>query len=249
MGFGKAGRAVASVILHTPDVSLVWAANRSKDWHGRQVADLLGITSGVSAPLLSLEIMPVEQLLSTFPVDVIIDFSSPGSIYNYGKEAAERGITIISAISHYEEEDLRWLRSLARKTVVFWSANITLGVNFLLFAGRFLKKMAPWVDVEVVEEHFKDKKGVSGTAKKLAEALDVDTARISSERGGGIVGRHEVIFGFPYQTVRLIHESISREAFESGALFAARQLDGKEPGFYTFEEILQPFFASETAAP
>jgi 4-hydroxy-tetrahydrodipicolinate reductase len=245
LGFGKTGRAVATTVLRHSSFELCWAAKRSREFHGRGVAELTGITSNNKAPLLSLDEMPITTILEAFPVDVILDFSAPGAIYHYGESAAARNVTIVSAISHYEDEDVAYLRELASGTRVFWSANITLGVNYLMFAGRFLKKIAPWVDVEVVEEHFRGKQGVSGTAKKLAEALDVDSTRINSVRAGGIVGRHEVIFGFPYQTVRLIHESISREAFGTGALFAAQHLMDKENGFYTFEDLLQPFFSAE----
>ena len=94
----------------------------------------------------------------------------------------------------------------------------------------------------VVEEHFRTKKEVSGTAKKIAHALSLEEELIKSIRAGGIIGRHEVIFGFPYQTVRLIHEAISREAFGSEALFAAQNLIGKPKGLYSMEDILVPYF-------
>lgn len=98
-------------------------------------------------------------------------------------------------------------------------------------------------DQEVNEEHFKTKQGTSGTAVKIAEALDIEKEKINSVRAGGIVGKHEVIFGFPYQTVRLIHESISREAFGNGVIFVAENLKEKEKGLYNFEDILTPYFA------
>ena len=41
-----------------------------------------------------------------------------------------------------------------------------------MFAAKLLKKIAPWVDIEIIEEHFKGKPGVSGTAIKLAKELD-----------------------------------------------------------------------------
>ena len=115
---------------------------------------------------------------------------------------------------------------------MFWSANITLGVNFIMYAAKFLKKIAPWADIKVSEEHFKEKKGISGTAKIIATVLDINEQDINTTRAGGIVGRHEIVFGFPYQTVRLIHDSISREAFGNGALFAASNLTDKTTEFY-----------------
>jgi 4-hydroxy-tetrahydrodipicolinate reductase len=114
----------------------------------------------------------------------------------------------------------------------------------LLFASQYLKKIAPWVDIEIIEEHFKEKQGLSGTAIKIAEALDISNEEIKTIRAGGIVGKHEVIFGFPFQTVRLIHESISREAFGNGAIFVAQNLNTKKPGLYNFETLLLPYFAA-----
>jgi len=83
---------------------------------------------------------------------------------------------------------------------------------------------------------------VSGTAKVIAKQLDLDESRIKTIRAGGIIGTHEILFGFPYQTVRLKHESISREAFGNGIVFAVEQLQGKSKGFYSMEDLLLPFF-------
>ena len=52
------------------------------------------------------------------------------------------------------------------------------------------------------------------------------------------MGHHEVIFGFPYQTVRIIHNSIERKAFGTGAAFALSELATCERGFYTFDDLL-----------
>lgn len=177
-------------------------------------------------------------------MDFIIDFSSASGIHTYGRIAATRKVKIISAISHYQEDEKRLLEELSKNTTVFWSPNITLGVNYLLIASKFLKKIAPFVDIEVIEEHFKQKEGISGTAVKIAEALDIKIADINSVRAGGIVGKHEVIFGFPFQTVRLIHESISREAFGTGVIFVAQNLINKNEGLFNFEDLLLPYFST-----
>ena len=105
-----------------------------------------------------------------------------------------------------------------------------------------MKKIAPNIDIQIVEEHFKGKNEISGTAKVLASNLDVDNNEIKSIRAGGIVGKHEIIFGFPFQTVRLTHESISREAFGNGVIFVVKNIIDKEKGFYNYEDLMKPFF-------
>lgn len=243
IGFGKTGKAVANVILQNKEFRLEWVLRRSTLLEKRSVPEFLGIQSEEPGLIYSSTKIEFCDLIDLHPVDIIIDFSSNTGIYTYGKIAADRKIRIITAISHYNEVEKELLKSLSRQTVVFWSPNITLGVNYLMFAAKFLQKIAPWVDIEIIEEHFKGKEGVSGTAIKIAEVLDLKKSDINSVRAGGIVGKHEVIFGFPYQTVRLIHESISREAFGNGVIFVAENLTNKESGMYNFEDILLPFFS------
>jgi 4-hydroxy-tetrahydrodipicolinate reductase len=184
-----------------------------------------------------------EQLIAEHPVDMIVDFSSPEGINYYASVAKSQGIRVVSAISQYSSEQVDVIDEIARHTAILWSPNITIGINYLMLAARVLKQIVPDIDIEIVEEHFKAKPEVSGTAKILASALDIDGSDIKSIRAGGIVGRHEVLFGFPYQTVRLTHESISREAFGNGAHFACMQLRDRPPGRYTLDGLLAPYFA------
>jgi len=243
VGFGKTGKAVASVLLQSDKCILEWVLRRKTLLEKRSIAEYLGVDTERAGVIYSSSSIGIEELLDNHPVDIIIDFSSNTGINTYGKAAANRNIKIISAISHYGEDEKDLLNKLSKRTTVFWSPNITLGVNFLMFSAKFLKKIAPWVDIEIIEEHFKGKEGVSGTAIKIAESLDLEKSDINSVRVGGIVGKHEIIFGFPYQTVRLIHESISREAFGNGVLFAAENLIDKGIGFYTFEDLLMVYMS------
>ncbi len=152
---------------------------------------------------------------------------------------------IISAVSQYSSDQLEKLNTLSNNTTVLHSPNITLGINFLIIASKILKNIAPYTDIEIIEEHFKVKPETSGTAKIIAQQLELPEESIKSVRAGGIIGVHEILFGFPYQTVRLKHESISREAFGNGILFAAQNLQGKPNGFYTMENLLIPYFKLE----
>jgi len=242
MGFGRTGKAVANVIIEHPDFSLEWVLRKSEKQENLAVRDFIGVDSADPGLIYSTQHTKITELLDKHPVDFIIDFSSESGLFTYGEEASKRQIKIISAISHYNKETIQFLKALSKTTTVFWSPNITLGVNYLLLASKTLKRIAPWADIEIIEEHFKLKKGVSGTALKIANKLNVRSSEINSIRAGGIVGKHEVIFGFPYQTIRLVHESISREAFGNGAIFVATHLINKGNGFYQFEDILLPFF-------
>ena len=167
-----------------------------------------------------------------------MDFSGPQGYQGY-EAAADQGVRVITAISKYEPEDVAVLKEMSKKTAVLYSPNITLGINFLLVASQVLQRIAPHADIEILEEHFRGKKEVSGTAKKIAQLLGLEKAQhVNSIRVGGIVGRHEVVFGLPNQTIRLVHESISRAAFGQGAIFGALWLAEKKPGMYSMEQII-----------
>lgn len=241
-GFGKTGKAVAAVLAQSDDVIFEWVVRSSHNMEHRSATEFLGITSEHPAIIYAADEFRDERIMDRQPVDVIIDFSSQDGILSYGPDAVDTQTAIVSAISHYDEAHLEYLREIANGTTVLWSPNITVGVNFLIIASRVLKQIAPYTDIEIIEEHFKAKPELSGTAKKIAEALDIENDQIKMIRAGGIIGRHEALFGFPYQTVRISHESISREAFGNGALFAAKNIRGLAPGLYTMEDLLKPYF-------
>ncbi|MCB0956083.1 MAG: dihydrodipicolinate reductase C-terminal domain-containing protein [Ilumatobacteraceae bacterium] len=243
VGFGKTGRAVASVMMERDDVRLEWILRRSARLDHRHASEVIGVDSDDPAVIHSAADAPAAALLDEFPVDAVVDFSSVTGIDHYGDAAAERGVSIVCAVSKFDRDVQPRFCEWGRHTRALWSPNITLGINFMLLAAKTLRAIAPCADVEVVEEHFKAKPEVSGTAVRLAEGLGLDPDGIKTVRAGGIIGTHELVFGFPFQVVRLRHESITREAFGNGAIFAAQHLHGRPNGFYRMEDLMAPYFA------
>lgn len=231
IGYGRAGQAVAEVFRHDPHLELCWVARRSAETNDETVL-------GTTIPIVGLDTIVQGGWLDAHPVDALVDFSKPEAIQVYGEELRRRKLMLVSAISAYTDKELHYARNLGQDTRIMCSPNITLGINFLIMAAKLLRNIAPFADVEILEQHFREKSEVSGTARKIAETLEIGGERITSLRLGGIVGHHEVIFGFPYQTVRLVHESIKREAFGTGAAFALSQLSTMTKGFYTFDDML-----------
>lgn len=237
VGFGRAGRAVAVATLRGRGVVLEWVARRDPS-DSVSACEVLGIRARSSGTIVSAGATRATDLLDRRPVDAIVDFSSSSGIDYYGDAAAERGVAIVCAVSSFERDPHPRLRRWARSAPVLWSPNITLGVNFLLLAATALREIEPEADVAIIEEHFRDKAETSGTALRLAEHLGIGPEHVRSIRAGDIIGNHEIVFGLAHQTVRLRHESITREAFGDGALFAARQLAGRPPGVYRMEDLL-----------
>ena len=239
IGYGKAGQAVANVLGADPSLKLEWIAKRTNLSTDR-------VSNDGATPVIGLDAIDLPEWLDAHPVDALVDFSSPEAVHLYGEEVRRRKLMLVTGISAYSDVELAYIRSLGETARVICSPNMTLGINFVFLAAKLLREIAPHADIAILEEHFRNKPEVSGTARKIAEALDVEDESITSLRLGGIVGHHEVVFGFPYQTVRISHDSIRREAFGTGAAFALRELATQtEPGYYTFEELLMQRMRSQ----
>lgn len=226
VGYGKAGKAVANVLAQDERFELCWIARRSDK------------PTATDIPVTRLDKATFPDWLARHPVDAIVDFSDSEAVLEYGEALRKRKLMLVTAISSYPTSTLSYVQALGEDIQVMCSPNITLGINFLMLAARLLRQIAPFADIGIVEQHFRDKSEISGTAKRIAETLNVDEDDITSLRLGGIIGHHEVIFGFPHQTVRLIHDSIRREAFGTGTAFALTMLAKRPPGFYSYEELL-----------
>lgn len=236
-GFGRTGSVVAQEIISDDMCELVWVLRKSKKNEGEYASRLLGFDEN-SGKIYSIDSIDTDTFYKDNFADVIIDFSVSSAVESY-KQAAKHGTRIVSAISKYEKSQMEQLKLLAKDTAVLYSPNITLGINFLIEISKVLQRIVPNADIEIIEEHFKGKADVSGTALRIAQDLGLDMNKhVNSIRVGGIVGKHEVVFGLPNQTIRIVHESLSRAAFGQGAIYASKWLMGKERGIYTMEEAV-----------
>lgn len=236
-GFGKTGSIVAQEIIKDENLKLSWVIRKSEENEGEYASCLLGFNHEEGKIYSALHI-DFELFYELHKVDVIIDFSDSFSVKEY-HNAVKNGIRIVSAISNYRECDFEELKNISKDTAVLYSPNITLGINFLIEASKLFKKVAPYADIEIIEEHFKEKKNVSGTALRIAQDLGISSEEhVKSIRAGGVVGTHEVIFGLPNQIIRIKHESLSRAAFAQGAIYAAKWIMSKEKDMYSMEEAV-----------
>jgi 4-hydroxy-tetrahydrodipicolinate reductase len=235
-GFGRTGATVAREMIDAPGSELAWVVRKS-DSHAGEYASRLHNFDHDEGLIHWLDDIDNAFFVKN-PVDVIVDFSVSETVNLY-KSAANHGTRILSAISNYQRDDLAELKKLARKTSVLYSPNISIGVNLLMLTAMVVRSVIPQADVAILEEHFRQKADVSGTALRIAKKLKIDPAEsVKSIRAGGIVGKHEVLFGLPNQTLRITHESINRGAFGRGALAGAEWLMECPRGYYTMEQLL-----------
>ena len=193
--------------------------------------------------------------------DVIVDFSHPSAFDGVLNYAKARKLPLIVATTGLSAEQKEKLFAAKSEIPVFYSANMSLGVNLLI---NLCKKTAAVLDgkfdIEIIEKHHRTKLDApSGTALAIADGIgevlkntpeytyDRHSVRrergkneigIHSVRGGSIVGEHEVIFAGADEIISLSHSATSREVFASGALCAAEFMNGKPAGLYNMDDLI-----------
>lgn len=187
--------------------------------------------------------------------DCVVDFSHPSLLDGVLGLSLRQRIPAVLCTTGYTPEQTDRIREAAREIPVFFSANMSLGVNLLAaLARKAAAVLGQGFDVEIVEKHHNQKLDApSGTALLLADAVssalpetphyiyDRHSVRakrekteigIHSVRGGTIVGDHDVIFAGDDEVITLSHHAASRRVFAAGALNAALYLSGRGPGLY-----------------
>ncbi|WP_423162813.1 4-hydroxy-tetrahydrodipicolinate reductase [Stenotrophomonas maltophilia] len=173
--------------------------------------------------------------------DVAIDFSLPEGFDPMLALCVERGAGLVSGTTGISSTQRQALEAAAASIPLVWASNFSLGVAVLdELVERAAQALAGW-DCDIVESHHTQKKDApSGTALTLGAAAQRGGAEphYASLRAGDIVGEHLVQFTGPGERIELVHRATNRDIFARGALFAARQLQGRAPGSYRVRDLL-----------
>lgn len=194
--------------------------------------------------------------------DVVIDFAAKSAVEGLLKYCVDKKLPLVLCTTGLDALELKLIEEASLKIPVLKSANMSLGINLIM---KILKEYSSLLadegyDIEIVEKHHNQKKDApSGTALALADAInDATESRyqytydrheklakrekleigISSVRGGTIVGEHEVIFAGEDEVITFEHTAYSRSLFAKGAITAAKFLAGKEPGYYSMQDVI-----------
>jgi len=193
-------------------------------------------------------------------IDLIIDFSHPSSLPNLLEYGINKNIPIVMGTTGLSDEDLNSIKSASKKIPIFYSANMSLGINLLV---SMVKKISPILnetfDIEIIEKHHNKKiDAPSGTAYMIANAINnqLDNSKeyvfdrhtksqarnkneigIHAIRGGTIVGEHSVIYAGTDEVIEIKHSASSKKIFAQGAIKAAKFVYNKESGFYNMEDL------------
>ena len=240
---GRMGQMIAGLCENDPDITIV---------------------AGVDVYTEKKNDFPVFADIAACDVaaDAVIDFSNAGAVDGLLDWCAEKGVPVVLCSTGLSDAQLAKVEEASKKVAVLKSANMSLGINTLMdLLQKAVKVFAPaGFDVEIVEKHHNQKLDApSGTAIALADSIneamdgqyeyvydrsdrrqkrDAKELGISAVRGGTIVGEHEVIFAGTDEVIEFKHTAYSRAVFGKGAVQAAKFLKGREPGYYTMQDVI-----------
>lgn len=200
---------------------------------------------------------PAFNSISKAPeADVAIDFSNPELLLSLLEE--DFTLPLVIATTGEKEKVIEKLKEKSAHMPVFFSANMSYGVHILKEIIQYAVPLLEDFDIEMIEKHHNKKVDApSGTLVQLYDAIkekreqsvpvydrhessskrEAAEIGISSQRGGTIVGEHQVLFAGHDETIEITHRAQSKDIFANGAINVADVLVNKENGYYTYNNL------------
>jgi 4-hydroxy-tetrahydrodipicolinate reductase len=192
-------------------------------------------------------------------VDVVVDFTQPGTVKRNIQACVARGIHCVIGTSGLGPSDFDEIDQLVAggKANVFVAPNFSIGAVLMM---HFAKQAARYLgSAEIVEQHHTQKLDApSGTARKTAEDIaavwkehgrppggephpdeketvagargaEVDGVHVHGLRVLGRLAHQEVLFGAPGENLTIRHDTMDRISFMPGVVLAVKKI-GSRPG-------------------
>jgi 4-hydroxy-tetrahydrodipicolinate reductase len=251
------GQRLVQLVAENPELALAGAVDRRD-------SPFLGLDAGHIAGVGTLGVNVADDFGPAAAASrVYLDFSSPEGAEEHVLTAARTGTAAVIGVTALSEKATAVIREAAETIPVVLAPNMSFGVNLMYrIAAEAASVLGPDYEMEIVESHHDRKKDApSGTAlallDRLAAARGLDPAAcavygrhgtpgarprneigVHAVRGGEIVGTHTVIFAGPGEVLEITHRAQSRDALAGGAIRAAVWIRGKQPGLYSFGDVL-----------
>ena len=194
--------------------------------------------------------------------DVMIDFSHPSAFSDITTYCMSKKLPLVMATTGLTNTQIESLSNVSTKTPVFFSANMSIGINLLIEMAKTAAAFTEGTfDIEIIEKHHNKKLDApSGTAMAIANGINSALQQpkatvydrtgyrkernnneigIHAVRGGTIVGEHTVLLAGRDEVIEIKHEAMSRDIFASGAIKAARFIKSKPAGLYSMQDIIK----------
>jgi len=194
--------------------------------------------------------------------DLVIDFTIPEATMHHAALATMHKTGMVIGTTGLSADDENQLAGFAQDIPIMVAANMSVGVNMLMaLVEQAAARLGPEWDIEIFETHHHHKiDSPSGTALALGKSAqagrantvkgggDFVTDRVGArnqgdigyavQRGGDVVGEHDVTFFAAGERITLGHKATDRRLFARGAIHAANWLADKPSGLYSMKDVL-----------
>jgi 4-hydroxy-tetrahydrodipicolinate reductase len=197
-------------------------------------------------------------------VGVVVDFSLPAAIDGCIANCLELKSPLVVATTGLSQDQKQSLADAAASIPIVWAPSMSLAVNLTMKLTQqiteTLKDVAGGLDIEILERHHRFKADApSGTALRfgelIAEKMDGDVTHVHGRHGetgqrtrneigyhairvGDNPGEHSIVFAMLGEKIEINVAASNRDCYASGALAAAKWLEGKGNGLYDMFDVL-----------
>lgn len=254
---GRMGKTLIEAVQQTPGAGLTAAVDRPDSTLVGADAGELAALGRIGVPLSG----DLDRVVEEF--DVLIDFTHPTVTLKNLAFCRKHGKAMIIGTTGFSVEEKQLLAEAGNDIPIVFAANFSVGVNLCLkLLDTAARVLGDDVDIEIMEAHHRHKVDApSGTAVRMGEVIadalgrdlkkvavygregqtgarERETIGFATVRAGDIVGDHTVLFAADGERVEITHKASSRMTFAKGAVRAALWLDGREPGLYDMQDVL-----------
>jgi 4-hydroxy-tetrahydrodipicolinate reductase len=177
--------------------------------------------------------------------------------------AAKKKVNLVIGTTGFSQQDIDEIDKLCstNKIGAIVASNFAIGAILMIHMAKIAAKYFDYA--EIIEKHHEKKADApSGTALSTAKAMvqargkgftlpPLDKENIPGTRGGqidgvsihsvrlpGYLANQDIIFGAPGQTLKISHETISREAFMPGVVMAIKHVNESKGLIVGLENLL-----------
>ncbi len=251
---GRMGREVINALCHDNQLKLVGAVEREVSKNYLPLPDGSG-----SIPFSS----DLELLIRQCYPDVLVDFTIAEATMLAVRTATKHKVNLVIGTTGLSSGDLAEIGRLAitDEVGVVVAPNFALGAVVMTHLAKVAAKFFDYA--EIVEMHHEQKVDApSGTALSTARAMveargkpflypEVQKETLGGTRGGelegialhsmrlpGLLAHQEVILGAAGQTLKIRHDTISRECYMPGVILAVKRVGELKGLVYGLDKLL-----------
>lgn len=162
---------------------------------------------------------------------VILDISSDEGCKNLLTNLIKQNIKFPIIIGSTGNLPNELIEEYSKSNIVYQISNFGEGISRILNSLKSL--ILSNSSIEISETHHIHKKDApSGTAKTLADEIDVKYTDIVSYRESNVLGVHTITIKNDYEKITLTHETINSDVFAQGCIKVISNIFNKDIGLY-----------------